>query len=167
MRTSIGQTPYDKPEDLRFQEHSWKAERFAWAVFSILIVMAGLGYFGRGPVSRTVVGGPDHGIEVQYERYLRAETVTHLHISFLTSEDPARLWIDSAYFDHMQLSGINPEPEKVTLGEGGWIYEFPAAPAGQSASVTFYLEPEKTGHQELTLKRADRPELHGTQWVFP
>jgi hypothetical protein len=168
MRTQVEKTtPYDKPDDLRFQERSWIVERTAWIVYTALIFLTALGLFGRGPLSQAVIGGPEHGIEVHYERFLRAETITNLHISFLASDDPARLWIDSAYFEHMQLSGIHPEPEKVTLGEGGWIYEFPAAPAGKSGSVTFYLEPEKAGHQPLKLKRAEKPELEGSQWVYP
>src|SRR5207244_1281265 len=59
------------PEDMEFQQRAWRAERIAWGVMGIFVLLALLGLFSSGFFSAASTATPDGAVTVDYDRFAR------------------------------------------------------------------------------------------------
>ncbi|SED65477.1 Protein of unknown function [Pseudomonas frederiksbergensis] len=76
MNDESGHTDYhsrDYPvrEDMAHQVKVWQFERWGWYFLALVVLLALLGLFSRGPLSTRDVQGDDGKVRVQYERFHR------------------------------------------------------------------------------------------------
>jgi hypothetical protein len=133
-------------EDLDFQERWWKFENVVWSIFALLLVLDLLGVFGRGWLAKTEATTPDGAMHVKYERIERTMTPSVMRIEFLPGaavNGTYKLYVSSSLIQELGNQRIAPEPGVSAVGDGGFVYSFPAL--GQPATVTLSLEPASPG----------------------
>jgi hypothetical protein len=132
--------------DLEFQKRWWAFEKIVWFVFTGLIVLDVLGFFGRGPVAQAHLQAADHTIQVDYERIARYNTPSAMTIRFTTAtirNGQIQLWVSGSIVQALGAQRVIPQPSSSTLASGGILYTFPSA--AMPFSVEFALQPKKPG----------------------
>jgi hypothetical protein len=136
-------------EDRPFQRAFWVVERCAWALFSLLLLlaMAGLtgagGYLSRGSYSMPVG-------DVDYPRVSRWGASDTLRVRFDDGGPTHRLTLGSQFFRYFELATIQPQPERAFAEGSGATFEFTAAPPGR-AEVTLYVRAFEPGFPSYRL----------------
>jgi hypothetical protein len=156
-------------QDLKFQRRDWIAERVGWAVMALLIGAALLGLFGPGPLSSTDALSADHLLRIEYNRFGRVSGPTELRVHLApeaTRGGAARLWLDRAYLEGVQIERVTPQPVRVEAGPDRHVFEFAAAKAGQPTAVTFHLKFQRAGSLAGRVGLADQPALEFSQFVY-
>lgn len=130
-------------EHRAFQRAFWKAQRVAWVLFGValLLALAGLtgggGYLAQG----TVVLG---GAEVLYPRVARWQAADELRIAFPGGADTHRLTLGNAFLDHYAVEAASPPPDRALGTEAGLALEF-AGLAGEPLHAVLHLRPLRPG----------------------
>jgi len=139
-------------EDLEFQERWWKFENIVWALFALLLVLDLLGVFGRGWAAKAKAQTSDGALHVSYERIERTMTPSVMQVRFgpnVAVDGKYKLFVSASVVGGLGNQRIAPEPESSAVGQGGFVYTFPAL--GQPAVVTFSLEPASPGIYHWTI----------------
>jgi len=155
-------------EDLDFQERWWKFENVVWSIFAVLLVMDLLGVFGRGVLAKAQASTPDGALLVKYERIERTLTPSVMRIDFQPGAAHAgvyKLYVSASVIQELGNQRIAPEPQVSAVGDGGYVYTFPAL--GQPASVSLSLEPASPGIYHFTLRVPGGQSLERTIVVVP
>ena len=80
MSTRVGDLELD--QDLGFQRREWSLQRIGWWALTGFVVVASLGLFGGGPLSRGRVGDPGAAVWIEYERFVRVGARARLYVHF-------------------------------------------------------------------------------------
>jgi hypothetical protein len=89
-------------EDLEFEHRSWQVQRVAWAILSLIVLVALLGLLGGGgpfSVARVGMGSP---LEVSYARFARHNNAVEMAVRLQPGAvpgDEARVWVNSTYLE--------------------------------------------------------------------
>ncbi|HEX7080192.1 MAG TPA: hypothetical protein VF329_04190 [Gammaproteobacteria bacterium] len=132
-------------EDMEFQRRTWIVERFGWAVLALIVVAAILGLFGKGLLGHAEATAADGTLTVEYYRFWRMQSPMMVGVAAQTvpTGDRARIWMDRAYVESVQVDRITPEPESVEAAADRLIYVFALAHAGEPLRATFEVEPQR------------------------
>lgn len=133
-------------EDLAFQERWWKFENIVWSIFALLLVLDLLGFFGRGWAAKAQGHTDDGTLQIKYERIERTMTPSVMIVHFgpnAAVNGKYKLFVSSSVVGELGNQRIAPEPESSAVGDGGFVYTFPAL--GDPATVSFSLEPASPG----------------------
>ena len=138
-----GELPLE--EDRAFQERFWTLERWAWAVYGLVVLVAAVGLTGAGgPLARTTadLGGGS----IEYPRVSRWQTADMLVVTFARATAERRtLTLSPGFAEAFQLAGTQPPAVAAAASSDGDELIF-AVPAGETATVRLHL-------------RANQPEL--------
>jgi hypothetical protein len=163
MKHSIEQVHHtiEMDESMGLHKTGWAIQRVGWTVLFTLVVMAALGLFGSGVLSRRTKEAS--GNMVEYERYGRFENSTYMHLKALAENGKAILIIPQQYLKHFELEAIVPEPDKQHAVEGHQVFTFLA-----EAPVHIMVRgiPKKTGPLETTV-RINNTNFDLSQYIFP
>lgn len=157
-------------ESLEFQEREWNVERFGWAGFALVILLATAGLFGHGPISWTSASTDDGSLEVAFERFGRKGGSQDLVISALASAAEGGQWeIDMSlgYSETMDIDSITPEPESVEAVEGAVRYTFVQPEPGVDLEATFSITPDGMWSTAGEIGLAEGPSVRIRQFLFP
>jgi hypothetical protein len=140
--------PSIRPDGLQLEEYRplqerfWTIQRWAWMIFSLVLVGALLGLTGSGgPLSRTtqaLAGG-----SVEYPRIARWETPDLMEFTFHQGGNQT-LTLSQAFSDAFQVQSIQPEPESSRLTDRGMVLQFDVGSAG-AATVIMHVTPLRPG----------------------
>lgn len=158
------------PEDVRFQEREWTAERIGWVVLAILVLLALAGLFGTGPLSSASVDDADGALTAGYERFVRHDGRTTLSIEVagdLSSNGEIDVWLSRDYLDAFEIQTISPEPSDVISADDRVIYVFPVDDSISTLSVSFSLRPQEMGRISCDAGVRDGPSVSFDQISFP
>lgn len=161
---------FEIDEDLSFQRRSWRIQRIGWAVMALVILGALLGLLGPGPLSSTTSGNPDGPLEVEYDRFLRFETDTHLQIHLqpnAQSSDTVHLWLDRHFLEDVQIIEVTPPPDQVEPGPDRLVYHYQKTEPNTPTAVTIYFEPHAVGRLEGRIGVGEEPGVTFNQFVYP
>jgi hypothetical protein len=125
MNDKSGHTDYrsrDYPvrEDMTHQVKVWRFERWGWYILVLLVVLALLGLFSRGPLSTRDVQGSDGRVRVQYEMFHRNGSTNPMQISVVGIPDAmVELELTGALLDGFSIESLQPQPLRATsAGQG-------------------------------------------------
>lgn len=133
-------------EDLEFQERWWKFENVVWSFFALLLLLDVLGVFGRGWAAKAKTATSDGALNIQYERIERTMTPSVMRVHFgpnAAIDGKYKLFVSASVVGELGNQRIAPQPESSSVGDGGYVYTFPAL--GEPAVVSFSLEPASPG----------------------
>jgi hypothetical protein len=139
--------------DLEFQRRWWRFEAITWTAFTALVILAALGFFGRGHFANARLKAPDGSMDVQYERIERYGTPSVVRIEFGPSaihDGKVRLWAGETLVKPLGNQRVIPQPATSEVGDGGILYTFPVT--SLPAFAEFALEPESAGSAALKLR---------------
>jgi hypothetical protein len=155
-------------EDLEFQEKWWKFENAVWCFFGFLLLCDLLGVFGRGILAKADARTADGLLEVKYERIERTMTPSVINLNFAPAAAQGgryKLYVSASLIQQLGNQRIAPQPEISAVGDGGFIYTFPAL--GQPATVSLSLEPASPGIYHVRIGVPGGPMLNRTIVVVP
>jgi hypothetical protein len=146
--------------DLGFQKRLWKIERFG-QVFILFIVLGALsgGLGGLGPANSAIVKAPGNSGWVEYDHFLRFQTLSILRICFKINvghEEKIRLTLNEDYLRRFRCQQVIPTPESVQIRETSLVFTFPIADVTFPIVITFYLEPECRGWAQAKVEWDDQ-----------
>jgi hypothetical protein len=156
-------------EDLGFQRRMWAFQRVGWAVLVLVVMAALFGLLGPGLLSiSATVGSEGVALSVEeYEQVLRYRKPTTLRLGMGAGAGEARVWLDRKYLEGFQVQKVTPEPDSVEAGPDRLTYVFDVAELSEPTSVTFDLQPQKTGLLKGRVGLDDGEQLSFSQFVYP
>jgi hypothetical protein len=156
-------------EDLPFQFKSWRLQRMGWAALALVLGGASLGLFGHGMLADATAQDPSGTMSVDYQRFLRYDTLTRVAISF---SDPARttnrvqVQIHDRYLKDATVHDVMPTPAKVTRTAEGIEFEFFVS-QGEPAIVRFSASVQAVGPVTGLIRAVDGDWVRFTHYVYP
>lgn len=154
--------------DPEFQRRWLRFEHGLWVVFTLLVVLDLLGFFGRGYMAKAKAHTADGTLAVQYDRIARYSTPSIMTVQFGPSAIHAgkvQLWVSEDVIKKLGTQRVVPQPASSVIGQGGVLYTFPVtAPA---VSAAFQLEPTSPGMFEVLLRVPGGNEVRRKILVMP
>jgi hypothetical protein len=143
-------TDLEIEQDPPFQERDWRVQHMGWIVMLVIIILALLGLFGRGPLTETTIGQPSD-LQIAYDRVARAGAPTDLDVTigsraFANALDTTvTVWVTRKFAMAMQEQAIIPRPHTVTSYTDSITYTFLRSPNADSIHIHFHYSPEGFG----------------------
>lgn len=137
-------------ENMRVQQRFWFVEQLGCVVLAAIVVLTLLGAFSNGLLSDSVRASPGHGLQVEYERFLRNGATTSMVIEARQAGDaPVKITLTGEQFDNTTLESLYPQPlVSASLRDG----------------LVFSVQPDANGRARLYLSlRADGVGLFDSQ----
>ena len=153
-----------------FQVREWKFQRIAWVLWALIVVAAGLGLLGPGPLSTTTAVSEDGQLTVEFERFVRTSnsTVFGVKLERVTQADKdVQLTLKTEDATDLKLISIVPDPQVQSLANNGVQYTFAVAKQADDSTVRFRIEHERFGRCSSVLSLAGGSEVRIVQYVFP
>jgi hypothetical protein len=143
-------------------------EHGLWILFTLLVVLDLLGFFGRGYMAKAKASTTDGTLNVQYERIERYSTPSIMTVQFGPSaihEGKVQLWVSEGVIKSLGTQRVVPQAESSVIGQGGILYTFPVT--APPASTAFQLEPASPGVFEVQLRVPGGQEIRRKILVMP
>mgnify|MGYP001463926554 CR=1 FL=1 len=133
----------DDQADRRLQERFWRAERIAWVVFGVFVMLALAGATGSGgPLSRQRVEAG--GSRIDLPRIARWQAADSLQARLAGTSPRRDLLLGDAFFASFSIEAIRPRPRAETAEAGGTRLVFDA-PADGPLDVTLDIRARGPG----------------------
>lgn len=155
-------------EDLEFQRKWWRFEHAVWIFFTVIIVLAIAGVFGRGPLAKAHAEAPDGSVRVGYDRIQRTGTPSDLTVRFSDSaiqNGHISLFVQESLLGKLGAQRIAPQPLSSAVGQGGVNYTFEAT--APPAKIVFALQPSGPTVTRFSINVAGHPPVERTVVVLP
>jgi hypothetical protein len=147
--------PYPIPEDMRFQEGSWRAERVGWLILGLIMAAGLAGLFSRGPLSEASAQG--NGFTVDYEWLQRVTRTTRF-----TLRTTGRLRLGRAFAETYDLETIRPQARQETSVDGALELNFDGG-----AVVDISARPRRWGLVRLQVAAGSAPPVSFSVFIYP
>lgn len=145
MESSPSTPDLELQHEHRFQQRDWTARRVSAVVFAVVLICAGLGLFGGGPLSHA--SAESAGLRVEYERFARHGRASAMTVRLDRAwHEQMTISFEGGYFADATIESIFPRPILTT--DSGDVQRFTfAASAGEPVVVRFsYLPPSAGSH---------------------
>lgn len=111
---------YPIREDMKFQLKVWRLERWGWYLMLLVVMLALLGLFSRGPFSSRQTLSADGRISVQYELFHRNGSTSPMIIQIKAPPDtPVELELGGNVFQGFSIETLQPQPlRSSSAGQG-------------------------------------------------
>jgi hypothetical protein len=154
---------YPVREDMRFQQRMWLIERLGWLVLAAIVLLALLGLFGTGVLSKQSIGAGS--LTVEYDRFERATRLSQFPFHFAPSPNgERRLRLNNAFQRNYEISSIQPPPARSSAD--GLDLTF-TAPAGIATDVVIWAHPRAYGTIQIEARADDEAPLTLSVFVYP
>jgi hypothetical protein len=166
-RVRIGES-LDIEHDLRFQTRQWRVQRAGWAVMGLIVLLAGVGVLGAGPMNETTFHSADGRVSVRCQRFEHRSAETSMTFRAspdLVSDGTLRVWVNGDYARRVRVLTVSPSPASVEIAGGRHVYTFRCDPS--DPQVEFHIEHEEWGSANAQAGVVNGPEVSFSQWVYP
>ena len=118
-------------EDMELQRRDWLMERAAWVGTGLVLVLALLGLFSRGPLNDAQAGGTAGNPTIDYDRFVRSQAMTRFTIGGTFTGESLELRLGQRFLDAYEIRAIQPQPLGSRSDNSAIYYTFPLRePAG-------------------------------------
>ena len=134
---------------------------------ALVLLLALIGLFGRGPLSEARVQG--QGMRIEYERFVHASAPTTLHLFIVPAGGHAELVVNRDYLEAMPVEHIRPAPRRTEARGDTLTFEFDANGPGE-AQIAMDLRPRTAGRPAAQFQQTPglaAPALRFRQFVYP
>jgi hypothetical protein len=122
-----------------------KLQQFGRILGLLIIVLALLGTFGDGFMSRVKKEGKKWHLEYEKMGYQNTNLFYHLTIKDLKQDDKLEVRIKSSILNDLHFQRVLPDPSKTILGAGWTTFEFNISPIAGNRKISLHFKPEKNG----------------------
>jgi hypothetical protein len=152
-KTSVEKVEHDLELDEDHNMHvlGWRIQRIGWGLMGLIFVLAALGLFGTGFISKRVEGGD--ALKIEYEHFGRYEAEMKIIVRF-PSNELTRISIPLVYLRDMKIQQILPDPLEKKIENGNYLITFSGVNKGE---LTVYLLPQTTGSLNTIVHINDQP----------
>lgn len=148
-------------EDIQLASKSYPVQRIGWFILYAFILLALLGFFGKGILSEKHVTVDDK--EIRYEKFGRNQMPMNLELTIPNIRDSITISIPQEYFNYVQLRSVNPEPSSQEIKNSSYNFTF----KGNGDLRAFVeIEPKLTGKIKFTIT-AGQTSIPITQYFYP
>lgn len=147
-------------EDIALHKKGWVIQRIGWGLMFLFLLLALLGLFGEGPLSRQKVQSGD--IQLTFERFGRFEHGMEMRVQS-SGENIKTISLPQNYLKNFELTKIVPEASRQVASSGYIHYVFDGT---QNNIVTFYLNPVSRGKAQGQVK-VNEHAFSITQLIYP
>jgi hypothetical protein len=92
------------------QRRDWRMERTAWLGMALVLVLALLGLFSRGPLSDAVATGAGENPVITYDRFVRSHAPTRFEIAGSFGGESLELRLGQGFLVAYEVRAIQPQP---------------------------------------------------------
>ncbi|HKQ48675.1 MAG TPA: hypothetical protein VJZ71_11450 [Phycisphaerae bacterium] len=165
-KSSTADGEFQIHEDIALQRKVWLAERIAWSLLALLMILALTGLLGgRGILSASRVGEPNSALWVDYERCARVGAVTELRIHARPTGERWTLSIGGNLLDHAIWSS-SPLPQSTETRSNLHRLFFLPAPGTDPIQVVLRIEHRRAGRKRAEF-RSEGASVLVSQFVYP
>lgn len=158
---------YPLQEDMQLQRRVWRFERIGWGVLYLFIILTLLGLFSKGMLSKARAQNDSGSVVVEYQRFERNGTITHLTLRVKVGKDgAAAIGLDGDFLNNFTIESIQPAPT-VSRNQGtgvAWIFR----PDEQGwATVHLSMHADGVGLVRSAAVSADSSPVRLVQFIYP
>lgn len=153
-------------EDMPLQIKVWKVERIGWYLLFLIMLVALLGLFGAGPLSKAEAVSPNGDLRIQYDRFDRNGASNEMVVK-AKADEQGKVWlvIDGALLQRFTIEGIQPEPASAEGFRDGMRLELEPDSEGW-ATAYFALRATGIGPVRTSISSGDQSVEVG-QFIYP
>lgn len=154
-------------ENMPLQLRVWRVERVGWWCLLIIVLLAVLGLFGKGPLSTDEVTSDDGRLQVEYRRIARSGAPSRLVIDAQgAGERQLEIALAGELLDSVSIQTIQPHPLHSSTFAGSGLRLLAVADAQGRVRLRLDLRAETIGRSGASVSVGDqRVEL--TQLILP
>jgi hypothetical protein len=153
-------------EDMRFQDLTWRLQRFAWLAFTAVLAASLAGLFGDGPLARVRVDGG--GTRLAYDRFARRAVPTSVELEIDAPAGPEiALRLAPELARHVPAGSVFPPPVHVEASAEATAFRFRPPVSRDRALLRFELAFDTAGLHDGWLTIDASAPLRICQWVYP
>jgi hypothetical protein len=131
-------------EHRRFQERFWTAERWAWAIFGLILIVGLAGLAGGGGFLAHTTITTEAG-KVDYPRVARWESSDEVTVTFSSAAEEHRLTLSPQFSRYFQIEDIQPLPDRSLVSPAGEVMVLRSAGGGPPSKVVLHLRAQRPG----------------------
>lgn len=167
-------TGLELKDEIEFQEAEWKFQKWVWGALTCFLIAGALGFFGNGPLATQTIELERLTLEHNRVSLIRTPAVLKLEFKDIKTKT-LRVVISKEFFNHVQVTYLNPEPEKTELTADGIAYIYNTHLHTDEGSVSPVIsisyKPWEMGllHTEIHWAGSDGVAGHASfdQFIFP
>jgi hypothetical protein len=154
-------------EDMPLQLRVWHVERVGWWCLLVIVLLAVLGLFGKGPLSTAQVTSADGRLQVEYQRIARSGAPSQLLIDVQRAgERQLEIALAGDLLDSVSIQTIQPPPLRSATFSGSGLRLLTVADAQGRVRLRLDVRAEAIGRSGAVVSVDDqRVEL--SQLILP
>lgn len=155
-------------EDMQLQRAIWTAERIAWGLMALFVLLALAGALSLGFLSKAETATDDGALHLSFERILRSGRSYDFVVtgSGLQPGGETALTVGGLDPAAQTVELITPEPSGHEAGRDATVLHFTAAQDG-SLRVAIRIRPERPRTGELRFSLPGKSPLNARFFVLP
>ena len=134
-------------EDINLQIKGWIFQRIGWGLMLIFLMLAALGLFGNGILSKRTLAR--EGVTINYERFFRYDAETEIEIEVLNAQGNINIAMPASFTRSYKVETIIPEPTVQRINNDSTEYVFAA---GGKSKITLFVVTRKRGSIQTTIR---------------
>jgi hypothetical protein len=161
--------PYPGIDDISFEKRWFQFERTAWAVMSLILLAACLGFTGPGPLTKAEVRDGAGQLRVEYPRIVHSQATHELWLELepaATREGRVVVLLKGALTGSGMVPTALPPPSTQEASQGALRWTFDMAP-GSRTRILVQARPMRVGGLQSQIEVEGGSQVHLSQWVMP
>jgi hypothetical protein len=154
-------------EDMAVQRRDWIMERCGWLAMAVLLLLALLGFFSKGPLSSAFAAGENGNPGIAYDRFVRSEAMTRFAIAGSFGGETLELRLGRGFLDAYEIRTIQPEPAGGRSDDAAVYYSFPLREPGAPIRITIDAKRVGWGWSEAEFGFGTGPGIAIGQFAYP
>lgn len=154
-------------ENMAVQKCDWFMERCAWIGMAIVLSLALLGLFSRGPLSDAAKAGEAGNPAIAYERFVRSHAMTRFAITGTFGSESLELRLGHGFLEAYEVRAIQPEPAGSRSDDEAVYYSFPLREPGAPVRITIDAKRVGWGRSEAEFGFGAAPGITLRQFAYP
>lgn len=154
-------------EDAAYQRRFHKAQRLAWALMAVAVLLALAGLIGPGLSGTDESASPDRTVRTEYNGTIYYQKDSEMTVKVKATEGGMlSIWISRDYLESVYIKQMLPRPEEVVAAPGRIYYGFRLDGRARELEINLYFQPLRVGKLSGSIGYGGSA-AEFSQFVFP
>lgn len=155
-------------ENLLWVRREYAIQRAGEYLLIVLVLLGACGLFSKGVLSDSRARSPDGLVQVDYERFGRAETSMDMRIRYhAPASDRFTVTIGGEALENLEIQTLQPQPQVAETIGSDLRLTFSAAGTGPDHAIWIGLQPRHAGRIHVAIHGGGAAPVRFTQWIYP